>query len=309
MLNVVVLVADPSERVVLAVHLDDIDCTAAIALFLPARAGKRLPILHLTGNQLIQVELGLLHKPVPDPVFHLQRDAEGPGETRLWRHDDGLPKEGRHGQWDGLVVTHAALHEDLVTDLPGSFHAVRVVHANGIDQPRNDILLRDAFVTGILDIAADERGTLVVEVGWSLPLHSDVLDIQVVDAKALLGRFLQEAPCPGAASLVHGVVTGDAVHQIGVFRVLTANLEDGVHAGVVKGGTGGVGDDLVDDAIRECVESGDLSATSTHAEPDDPDSGPGQLFLDRPVAFPRSADRVPLGPQVDAGQDRIVLGP
>ncbi len=76
-----------------------------------------------------------------------------------------------------MVITHAALHKDFFSHLPVSFDAVGVVHADGIDQPGNNILMRYAFVNGILDIRRDKCGALVVEVRRALSFHCNIRDV------------------------------------------------------------------------------------------------------------------------------------
>ena len=129
----------------------------------------------------------------------------------------------------------------------------------------------DPFVDGALDVRGDEGGALVVEVRGTLALQGDRGDLRHLDPEGLQGRLLQEGAGARRAGLVHGVVGRDAVGDVGVLGVLTADFEESVHLGIEMDRGRGVGDDFVDDAVGESVQPRDLSARAAHAQTDDAD--------------------------------------
>ncbi len=308
--DVGVAVAGPAERVFLPLHLDHGDRAAPVAAFLAALAGEGLAGDHLAVGQGRQIEGLLGDQAGLDPFLDLQGDAEGAHQAGLRRDDDGLADQGGHGQGHGAVVAHPALHEDLRPHRPVAFDAVRVVHADRVHQPGDDVLVGHPLVDGVLDVRGDEGRALVVEVGRLTPLEGDRGDLLHAHAQGFEGRFLQKRAGAGRTGLVHGVVRGHAVGDVGVLGVLAADFEDGVHLGVEVHRRGGVGDDLVDDPVGQGVQPGDLAARTAHPQPRDPDPGrvrlAAHLIEDFPVAAARGAHRVPVGAQVDRGQQGVV---
>jgi len=161
---------------------------------------------------------------------------------------------------------------------------------------------------GALDVAVDEGRALVVEVGGPPAPQGDLRDLLRGNAERLPGRLLEEGARPRAAGFVHGVVRGHASRQEGVLGVLAADFEDRVDARVEPDGGGGVGGDLVDDALRHRVQARDLAARARHAEAldADPCGKRAQLLAERAIAGARGAHGVAVGAQVHGGHNGVV---
>ncbi len=67
-----------------------------------------------------------------------------------------------------------------------------VIHADGVHEPCDDVFHGNPLMNGALDVASDEGGALIVEIGRHPAFHGHVGNILHGDAEALLGRFLQE---------------------------------------------------------------------------------------------------------------------
>ena len=152
-----------------------------------------------------------------------------------------------------------------------------------------------------------------LKLGGRRPLQGDLGDFLHFHPEGLEGRFFQEGAGARRAGFVHGVIGGNRVGDVGVLGVLAADFENGVHLGVEIDRGRGVGDDLVDDAVREGVQPRDLPARPAHAQPRDADRFrvhlPPHLLDDRAVALARCAHRVAVRAQVHGGQQGVVGSP
>ncbi len=267
-LLVVEAVAGAPEGDLLAVHDGHRDLAPTVALLPAPLADKGLAVLDLPFRQLEEIEAPPFGQPVLDAVLDLQGHPESAHQPRVRGNHDLPVDEGGHGEGHRLVVTDAPLHEDLLPHGALPLDPVHVVHADRVDQPRDDVLLFDPFVGGGLDVGADERGALIVEVGGAASREGDGLDPLVVDAETLVRRLLQKRAGARRARLVHGVVRGHPVGEMGVLGVLPADLEDGVHLRVEVGRAGGVGDDLVDGLGGPAVQGRDVPPRARHPQTD-----------------------------------------
>ncbi len=311
--QVVIPVAGPAEGVGLPLDSDHRYFAAAVAFFLSALADKRFAVARLPVDQRVQAESGRRGEAGLDPLLDFEGHPEGPHEAGFGGHDDLFSGDGGHGQGHGVVVADPALHEDLFAHGPVPLDPVAVVHADGVDEAGHDVGLGHAVVDGGLDVRRNEGGALVVEVGGALPPQGDVGDFCHGDGEGFPGRFLQERAGAGGAGLVHGVVRGDAVGDVGVFGVLASDFEEGVDVGVEIDRRLGMGDDLVDDPVGHGVEPGDLPARSADAEARDLDAGGvhpfGDPVPDVSVAGPGGLHGLAVGPEVDGRQQRVVRPP
>ena len=80
------------------------------------------------AREIQRIEKG--EKAKVEQASHFQGHPVGSHQPRVRRHDVRLAGERRHSHGNGLVVAHAALHEDLLAHLPEAFHPVHIVDAN-----------------------------------------------------------------------------------------------------------------------------------------------------------------------------------
>ena len=127
-----------------------------------------------------------------------------------------------------------------------------------------------------------------------------------------MGRFLQERAGPRRTSLVHRVVGGDGIDDIGVFGVLAADFKNGVHLWIKIDRRCRMGDDFVDDTLREGVQPRDLPARTADAQTCDGDRFridlPPHLLQERMIALAGGAHRISVGAQIH-GSKKSAIGP
>ena len=150
--QIVVAVAGAAEGMFLTIDLDHRNFAAPVAFFLAALTGERSPVGHRTLCQHRQVKRFFLHQAAGHPFFNLEGDAEGPHEAGFRRNDDRFSRKGGHGKGNGPVVADPSLHEYLFTHRPVSFHAVDVIHADGIDQAGDNVCMADAQPLCVADV-------------------------------------------------------------------------------------------------------------------------------------------------------------
>ena len=118
-----------------------------------AAANERLLVRNLARGELTQIESLFVEETCALAVLELERDAERAHQAGIGRHDDRFADEGGHRHRHGAVVADAALHEDLPADGAVALDAVRVVHADRVDEAGDDVFALDALVGGVLDVA------------------------------------------------------------------------------------------------------------------------------------------------------------
>ena len=127
--------------------------------------------------QRAQRKGGLLQQALLQSAGALQGDPEGPDQTGFGRHQDAPPGERGHGGRDRPVVADPALHEDGLAHRAAALHAVVVIHADRIDQAGEQVGPAHPFMGRVLEVAADEGGALVAEIGWGFPLQGECGDL------------------------------------------------------------------------------------------------------------------------------------
>jgi len=164
-------------------------------------------------------------------------------------HQEAAAEHIFEGGDDTLVERGAAQEHHPSADLAFSDHPVQVVVDNGVAEPGDEILPRDAFLVVGHEIRLHEHGAAFGQFHRCCGGESDLLEFAHDVDPVLVGQFMQKAARPGGADLVHVEVERVGIGDGNVFRVLTADLDDRVHGRVDFNGAACVSRDLVDDEI------------------------------------------------------------
>ncbi|OPY85057.1 MAG: hypothetical protein A4E72_02039 [Syntrophus sp. PtaU1.Bin208] len=227
--EIIPAVAGASKGINLVFDPDSGNFALPVAMFFPPVADKGGFVGDLPVFQGTEIKGPFLEQPMIQAFSYLHGHAEGPHQSGFRGDNDPFARQGGHGDGNGPVVTDPALHEDVVPHRAVSLYPVAVVHADGINESRDDVCPAHPFVGGILDIAVDEGGALVAEIGGGITLQGNSSDILHGDAHGLPGCFFEKRTRSGAAGVIHGVVGGNAVFYIGVFGILPPDFKDRVH--------------------------------------------------------------------------------
>ena len=136
--------------------------------------------------------------------------------------------------------------------------------------------------------------------------RADVLG--ALDAQVARRRLLEEGAGARRAGLVHRVVDRDAVVEQHVLGVLPADLEERVDVGLEVGRAGGVGDDLVVDAVRLQEDAEQLAGRAGGGGERDPRPRVADLLADLDQAALERRHGVAVGPPVVGRGDLQRLG-
>ena len=150
--EIVVAVARSTKGIDLAVEAKPDDGTFQIAPFFAAGTYECFAVCYFTFYECLQVKTFLFHDTQLDSLLQLQGHSKGAHQPGLGRHHDVLVQNGSHGQGDGPVVADSPLHEHFFAHRPGPLYPVDKVETDRVDETGQNVVLREALVSCILDI-------------------------------------------------------------------------------------------------------------------------------------------------------------
>ena len=160
---------------------------------------------------------------------------------------------------DAGVVGHTALEHNMVSYWLAPNYLVKIISDNGLAQTGCDLCLGGSLCLGRLDSGLDKHGASLSQFHRGLCSKSQAAEVLQRDVHAC-GLLLHKGAGSGSTDFVHLKVCNLSILKGDVFRILTADLKDGICFGHTLDGSSCLGCNLISYGIRTDEPADPLSS-------------------------------------------------